>query len=994
MNIENNEAFWGPSTRSDYPGLDGIETSECSLRDTLGLSGMTGINPAVEASAPELAESRREFAALLDMLEGTFYRCDLLPPWRMTFVSRGVENVTGYSADAFDSMAWESLMCPEDVPAVRAKVSQAIAAKERFSVNYRLTSRSGPIKWVREQGQAVYDSEGKALYLEGMITDVTEEQVLKQKSTEDQRSAEGHARQLAQVLESTSDCVFSLGRDWCFTYLNKRAEEEIYRGGVLRGRHILEAFPEIKGTAFWPAYQKVMHKRKPRRVEAFLPGLDHWYSVYVAPTDEGITVFFRNIDDRKRAEQASRVREEELKRTLAYIPQMIWCTRPDGYHDYYSRAWYDFTGIPEGSTDGEEWNEMFHPDDRELAWELWRKSLRTGEPYEIEYRLRHHTGEYRWVLGRAWPEKDQSGHVLRWYGTCTDIHDRVRAQGDLFETRSLQESVLDASADCIKIILPNGTLDFMNGPGLQAMEIPSLDSVKGKRWTSFWPTDDQNLVQQAIDDALIGNPSRFSAYCPTASGKSRWWDVIISPIKDEQGKITRLLSISRDITTQRQTSQQLQWASEHDVLTDLPNRRAFTAHLQGAIIRAMRSGGDVALLLIDLDHFKHVNDTLGHPAGDHFLTAFAQRLRKSVRSTDFVARLGGDEFAVILEEQNDKIDPMKIGETLIAQLAQPVFFEGRNISAGASIGGAVFPQDAKSANELLTHADIALYALKEGGRGGTRMFQGHMREDAQVAAAQLIMARKAISEKSVEPHYQQKVDLKTGRITGLEALLRWRHGTRGLQSPDTVSEAFKDYELAAKIGDLMQRKVFCDLRGWLDNSLPVGFVAINAAPVEFLRDDFAERLIERMEEFAIPPSFVEVEITEHVFLNRGADFVGRALKLMSETGIRIALDDFGTGHSSLSHLRDYPVDVVKIDRSFVDKMATDPDVRAIISAVLNLARSLNIDVVAEGIETELQMQLLMEENCLLGQGFYFGRAVKADDVPNLFKTVRRQNIWH
>lgn len=779
------------------------------------------------------------------------------------------------------------------------------------------------------------------------------------------------------------DCVFSLNREWEFTYLNGKAESEVLPADQLLGRHILEAFPQLVDTPLWGAYQEVMLHNEPRNLEAFLPGLDHWYEVHAAPVRDGITVYFQNIDARKRAEESLRAREAQFRKMLDRIPQMVWSTCARGLPDYYSRSCYEFAGIPDGSVDEIVWADFFHPDDRQRSLELWKRSIRTGEPFEMEYRLRHHSGGYRWLLARARAEVEDNGATVRWYGTCTDIHERVKAQKALQEARSLQESVLDASADCIKLIRLDGTVEFMNSPGLRAMEIDSLQGVLGKSWLTLWPNDGQPAVEQALASAVQGQVSRFTGSCPTASGKPKWWDVVVTPVMDDAGTVTRILSISRDVTLQRETTRQLQWASDHDALTDLPNRRAFSRHLQAATIRAMQHGGDVALLLVDLDHFKHINDTLGHPAGDHLLQAFGQRLRESVRATDFVARLGGDEFAILAEGARGTLDPVAIGKAIVERLNQPVWFEGRQISAGASIGGAVFPRDAQSANELFRNADIALYALKDGGRGGTRMFHGQMRERAQIVASQLSMARVALCAGSVEPHYQQKVDLRTGRIAGMEALLRWRHGTRGLQLPATVAEAFKDYELAAKIGDLMQRKVFTDLKRWLSLDLPVGFVAINAAPAEFLRDDFAEQMIARMAEHSIPASLVEIEVTEHVFSGRGAEYVARALKTLDKAGVRIALDDFGTGHSSLTHLRDFPVDVVKIDRSFVEKMTDDLEVRAIVSAVIALSRSLEIDVVAEGVETAAQRKMLVHEGCQLGQGYLFGKPVEAARIPAL-----------
>jgi EAL domain-containing protein (putative c-di-GMP-specific phosphodiesterase class I) len=235
----------------------------------------------------------------------------------------------------------------------------------------------------------------------------------------------------------------------------------------------------------------------------------------------------------------------------------------------------------------------------------------------------------------------------------------------------------------------------------------------------------------------------------------------------------------------------------------------------------------------------------------------------------------------------------------------------------------------------------------------------------------------------VVPYYQQKVDLRTGRIRGFEALLRWQHPTRGIQLPDTVAEAFKDYELASKIGELMQAKVFGDMCAWQRSNIPFGRISINAAPAEFLRDDYAERLLTRLEEFGLPGSLIEVEVTEHVFIERGSEYVSRALKLLTESGVKVSLDDFGTGYSSLSHLRDFPVDVVKIDRSFIARIAEEPEIAAIVSAVIDLAASLCIDVVAEGIETEAQAAMLRNGGCGLGQGFLFGRAAVADEVPLL-----------
>jgi diguanylate cyclase (GGDEF)-like protein/PAS domain S-box-containing protein len=694
----------------------------------------------------------------------------------------------------------------------------------------------------------------------------------------------------------------------------------------------------------------------------------------------------QDVTERNRASEALRQREAQLANIFGQALVGIMECGTDGRPTIVNARFCEILGRTAEALRLCTFHEYAHPED--LAWvePLLRARLADGTPFQVEMRYVRPDGSTVWCRVSSSFVMDAAGLVQSSIIIAEDISESKQTEAELTASEVLYRSVLEASADCIKIIGLDGRLELMNTPGLAAMEIAQFDSVKGTRWLDLWPDESRKKVDRAFADALDGRTSRFSAFCPTAIGTPKWWDVMVSPMLDNDGSVSRILSIARDITVQRDIAAQVKWASEHDTLTGLANRRAFETHLQSAILRAMQKNARVGLLLIDLDHFKHVNDTLGHAAGDHFLTEFGKRLRLAVPDADFVARLGGDEFAVILEGEDPAAAMITVGQAIGTRLEEPIKCRGKMMAAGASIGGAIFPTDGGSANELFNNADIALYALKDSGRGGTRMFHPQMRQHAQLVSSQLTLARNAITEQSIEPHYQQKVDLRTGRITGFEALLRWHHARRGIQNPGSVAECFKDFELASRIGDLMQRQVFQDVRRWLDRDLPIGMVAINAAPVEFLRDDFAERFLARMEDSGVPPHLFELEITEHVFLVRGSDYVGRALKMLSSAGVRIALDDFGTGYSSLSHLRDYPVDVVKIDRSFIDRLSLDQEVRAIVRAVIDLTKSLSIEVVAEGIETVAQLTILKDFGCRMGQGYLFGRAVPAEQIPALITT--------
>ncbi|MES2138027.1 MAG: EAL domain-containing protein [Pseudomonadota bacterium] len=562
------------------------------------------------------------------------------------------------------------------------------------------------------------------------------------------------------------------------------------------------------------------------------------------------------------------------------------------------------------------------------------------------------------------------------------------AEQTLCESERLHRTILETSTDCIVLFDRNGHIEFVNSAGQRDLELPPLDEARGKSWTELWGGECVPQIADALRRAGEGETVRLRGPGPTAKGTPRYWDAIVTPMFDDGGSLKGILTVSRDVTAERERSEQLRWASEHDPLTVLPNRRAFQARLQAATFRAMESGGQIGLLLIDLDHFKQVNDSLGHAAGDKLLYTVAKRLRGCVRDEDFVARIGGDEFAVILEQVRSADVLLNVGSEIHRLLQSPVEDGGRAFSASASIGAALFPTNAASADDLFKNADTALYALKQSGRGGTRLFDGYMLDDAERTASQLTLARDAVSARTLVPVYQPKIDIESGALIGFEALLRWRHPKLGLQAPATLEEAFEDYELAARLGELMHERIAENMRAWLHSGVGFGRVAINAAPAEFLRDDYAERLLAVLRSHEVPADLIEIEVTEHALLGRGPEYVARALAQLKAAGAMVALDDFGTGCSSLSHLRDFPVDLLKIDMSFVQQMNRDSEMAAIVAAVVNLARSLSIKVVAEGVETTDQLDLLRAMGCHMAQGHLFGAAVEAAEVPLLRPNAR------
>lgn len=586
-----------------------------------------------------------------------------------------------------------------------------------------------------------------------------------------------------------------------------------------------------------------------------------------------------------------------------------------------------------------------------------------GQPWRLQLQLNYRAGEpVAWLL-----------ECQRQMASSDD--------GRLLPIIQLQASMLDAAVDCIKVINVDGSLRHMNRAGCLALGILQDEQAFGMPWLDLLPAEIRGRGRRALARAVAGRHARFSGKSVVQGQPPQYWDNRLSPMRDATGRVVSILCVSRNITAQREVEQRLRQQAHSDALTGLCNRSAFLQRLRQMIGQCRRQGGGLGLLLIDLDHFKHTNDTLGHAAGDHLLRVLARRMHAAIGPLGVVTRLGGDEFAVLLPGVADAAVLQAMAGQVRVLAQQPVHYAGQPINGGMSIGCALYPADGSDAAQLLRAADTALNDLKANGRGGVRIYSQPLLEAAEQAAGQLRLARQIVHEAAVLPYYQPKVRLRDGVQVGFEAMLRWRlrSGQNQVASCE-MDQAFADYELAVGLAEQMYDKVLADMATWQRQGLPVLPVALNASPVEFLRDDFAERLLARALAHGVPPCLLEVEITEQVLADRGAAFVVRALHKLKDAGVRIALDDFGTGHSSLAHLRDYPIHCLKIDRSFISRMEAEPAIRAIIHAVATLGPGLQIDLVAEGVENIRQRELLLAAGCRLGQGFLYAPALPAAAV--------------
>jgi diguanylate cyclase (GGDEF)-like protein/PAS domain S-box-containing protein len=449
-----------------------------------------------------------------------------------------------------------------------------------------------------------------------------------------------------------------------------------------------------------------------------------------------------------------------------------------------------------------------------------------------------------------------------------------------------------------------------------------------------------------------------------------------APIHDRQGQVTGAVMVFHDVSMARALSLKMYHLAQHDGLTDLPNRMLLDDRLAQAITLCHRNQQKLAVLFLDLDRFKHINDTLGHDFGDRVLRNAAQRLLQCVRSSDTVSRQGGDEFVIVLSEIAHSQDAEGCAAKILSALSAPVRIDEHDLYITASIGIATYPDDGNDAETLLKHADLAMYHAKANGFNTFQFFEPGM--NARAAERQLLEngLRHAIEREQFVLHYQSKINLATGAIVGVEALVRWCHPERGLILPGQFLAIAEESGLIVPIGRWVMTECCNRARAWRDAGLPPIRMAINISAVELRTKGFVSGVRAMLTQAKLEPSDLELELTE-TFLLQNADSTAAVLEALKDVGVRLALDDFGTGYASLSHLRRFPIDTLKIDRSFVRDIAMDSDDASIVRAVIGMGKSLDMQVVAEGVETSEQFDFLRQQGCPEGQGYYFSEPIVA-----------------
>lgn len=680
----------------------------------------------------------------------------------------------------------------------------------------------------------------------------------------------------------------------------------------------------------------------------------------------------RNINEQHEVELQLRQREQYLRTLLDNFPFMVWLKDADSTLLAANIAYAKVAGVP--STDDLEGRTDFDFFPSELAQQYVdgdREAMRSTEPIGTICALRNAEGEYSWI------ESYKSalvidGKVVGTVGYARDVTatmQREREYHSLIENSP--NSIVRFNHDCKRI--------FLNAKTAVYYDVPA-DFILGKSPTEFPGGASSGKYEEHIRAVFLDGANRsFDFHWQTKDGQHRIIHNLLAAELDATGKVMSVIAVGQDVTETVENQERMHHMAYFDALTDLPNRTLLIDRLNQTIAKAKRNRHYFGLMMLDLDRFKEINDTLGHANGDSLLCEVARRLETCVRSYDTVARLGGDEFAILLPEIRGPENVSGVAGKVVDAFTMPFLIAGKELFVTASIGITVYPTDSELADDLLRYSDSAMYHAKKQGRNNFQYYSAVMTIQASERMGMETALRKALHKEEFELYYQPQVDLPSGRVVGVEALLRWHRGNEGTVMPNLFIGIAEDSGLIIGIGEWVISKSCQMAVQWNKNRVNPLTFAINLSTRQFLHNDLVGSIDRILEETGCKPEWLKLEITESLLLE-DTDNIKMMLQELDARGLCISIDDFGTGYSALGYLNRFPVSQLKIDRSFVQDITVNPDRSLLVQAIISMALSLRKNLVAEGVETVEQAELLTQMGCSQAQGYLFGKPMPYDQL--------------
>ncbi len=680
-----------------------------------------------------------------------------------------------------------------------------------------------------------------------------------------------------------------------------------------------------------------------------------------------------DLTESREAQLTLKKRELEFRRLVETASEGIWTIDEYGSTTFVNRRMAEMLGYPPDEMLGKNFLDFIPEELHAVATEqLKRKKDGVSEAHESVFLSR--SGKKICVLANTSPIRDESGAVVGALAMISDISERKAMEEQLRQSEARYRQLVESSADAI-IVHQSGFIVYANPSAVRLIGASDARELLGRNALDLVAPEYRQMVIERMKDVNVpgGRAPLVEEKFVRLDGTTV--DVEVLATGTLYNGVVATMVVARDITDRKRAEAQIRYLGQHDILTGLPNRALFADRLAQNIALAERHRSVFALLFLDLDHFKKINDSYGHRAGDAFLRQVVDRLRERVRAIDTVSRQGGDEFIILLNDLAHPEDAGTVARDICERLSTPFEVDGIRLHTSVSVGIAVFPKDGDSADALLRNADIAMYHAKASGRNQYQFFSEELNRITQQRLEIEQALRRAISDDQFYLVYQPQLNLQTGAVEGFEALIRWRHPVRGELSPLEFIPIAEESGQIAVLGDWVLRKVLSDMPLFDAAGYDQLRFAVNVSALELRQRNFAERVLHLLQEFQILPTRLELEVTESMLME-DTEAAAEAISRLSRAGIRFAIDDFGTGYSSLSYLRTLRIHHLKIDRSFISDLSRSADDAAIVRTIIALAQNLRLRAVAEGVETQEQRDFLRNHGCEIMQGFFLSRPLE------------------
>ncbi len=688
---------------------------------------------------------------------------------------------------------------------------------------------------------------------------------------------------------------------------------------------------------------------------------------------------------REQAESELRRSEERMRMAMKAAKIGFWDLDVIKDEHVWSDACKALLGVPPNTRASyQALRSVVHVDDWKMMQAKIDGAIQEKLDYAVEFRVVWPDNSLHWRTSIGQAFYDDAGQVTRMSGITVDIDERKSAE----ERLHLQAAALEAAANAIVITDRQGTIVWVNAAAT-ALTGYSKEELLGNNPRLFKSGEQSESYYVNLWTTISsGKVWKGEILNRRKDGTTYTEETTITPVAQGSGNPadTHYIAIKQDITDRKVAEERVEFLAYYDALTALPNRTLLKDRLSQALARARRQKDKVALLFLDLDRFKIINDSLGHSLGDHLLQDVAARLRTWAREQDTAARLGGDEFLVVLTGIKDIPDAAVAAERLMDTMTAEFVVQGHSLSVSCSLGISIFPEHGTNAETLIKHADAAMYSAKDRGRNNFQFFKDDMNAEVVERLTLENSLRGALEKKELFLLYQPQMDIVTGRISGLEALLRWQHPDLGLIPPDKFIRIAENSGLIIPIGEWVLKTACAQARKWQDQGLPALTVAVNVSAVQFRQVGFPKLVARVLRETGLAAQCLELELTESLLL-ANATVTFSVLEELKAMGLKLAIDDFGTGYSSLSYLKQFPMSKLKIDRSFICDVASNSDDMAITTAIIGMAKNLNLKVIAEGVENEAQMSFLRTLHCDEIQGYYFSEPLAVDKVADMLRST-------